>query len=323
MLVKNLIIYDSRLIVLRSSLQILSVISDNSQSVSFGQLGGSDGLRFLGPIRGVLPLGPNGVPAFDTPQPPPFSNSATVAGMISYNYTLEHQGLASAINCSYVDSTPITFHRRPDTNFALDYNGSCNGETDVLEHPYTTANGPNVLGYWACQSPPAAGPIYYLYLEGVTGTFTNTTDPGGIPPIPRALSASPNDGSGHYTGPTGLYPGPTSDLKLACTISPIQAAIYPVTYQSLPRIFSSTKSIANATQVYSRLIERSLIELGDIINDAQNFHVNLVAESVITVGARSFGLPRKGKHPKYLELYEWMIRGILEYEVRRINFFPR
>jgi hypothetical protein len=88
--------------------QILEWISNNSQSLTFSQLGNDDGLHFLGSIRGVLPIGPNGVPAFNTLDPSPLSDTEKMAGMISYNYTLNHQGLDSSVSCSYQPESPIS-----------------------------------------------------------------------------------------------------------------------------------------------------------------------------------------------------------------------
>jgi len=248
-------------------------------------------LHFLGPIRGVLPIGPNGVPAFDTLGPSPFSNNKTAAGIVSYNYTLEHQGLASGVSCSYADQSPIRFGAVPgvDAPWVLQYNATCDsdGKADVLTDVLTliVPNANNTLAFWACQSPPAAGksPTYFIYLRG------------------KGAKA------GEYQDSIG---------NITCTVSPIHPAIYPVTYQSLPRIFSMTESIANATQVYPTLIKRALVGLSGIIHEAQNSQANLVAESVITFGVKSFGLRPYEKNETYLELYQSMIQGILEYEVR-------
>jgi len=276
-----------------TTLQILSLISNNSQSLSFSQLGSRDGLHFLGPIRGVLPIGPNGVPAFNTLGPSPFSDNETTAGIISYNYTLEHQGLTSEISCNYADESPIRFSAVPgvDAPWVLQYNGTCEGEVDVLTDVVTfvAPNANNTLGFWACQSPSAVGesPTYSIYLRG------------------KGMPGSYQDSIGNIT----------------CTVSSILPATYPLTYQSLPRIFSTKGSIANSTQVYPRFIEYALIGLGGVIHQAQNFQANLVAESVITFGIKSFGLPPYQQDPKYLELYQSMIQGILEYEVRPFNSF--
>ena len=262
--------------------------------MSFSQLGGQDGLHFLGPIRGVLPIGPNGVPAFDTlGRPSPFSNNKTAAGIISYNYTLEHQGLTSGVSCSYADQSPIRFSAvEAGSRWVLQYNATCDGAADVLTNVETliVPNANNTLGFWACQSLPAAGetPTYFIYLSGHRG-----------------------------------FPGSYQDSigNITCTVSPIQPAIYPLTYQSLPRIFSTKGPIANSTRMYPRLIQYALVGLSGVISQAQNRQANLVAESVITFGVKSFRLPPDKQDPKYLELYQSMIQGILEYEVRPLNSF--
>ena len=73
--------------------------------------------------------------------------------------------------------------------------------------------------------------------------------------------------------------------------------------------------------MYPRLIAYALVGLAGVISEAQNRQANLVAESVITFGVKSFGLPSDKQHPKYLELYQSMIQGILEYEVRLFDSF--
>ena len=212
--------------------------------------------------------------------------------MVSYNYTLEYQGLTSGVSCSYANESPISFGPVPgvDVPWVVQYNGTCDGAADVLTDVVTfvAPNANNSLGFWACQSPPAAdkSPTYFIYLRG------RGRSPGGY-----------QDSIGNIT----------------CTVSPIQPAIYPVTYQSHPKIFSTTEPVANFTQVYPRLIEHVLVGLSGVVHQAQNFQANLVAESVITFGVKSFELPPDQKNPKYLELYQAMIQGILEYEVRPIN----
>jgi hypothetical protein len=126
-------------------------------------------MHFLGPIRGVLPLGPNGVASLNTLQPSPFDTNA--AAMISYNYTLNHQGFSSNITCKYDDQSPIRFTPVGNVNM-LAYNASCPDLglatvlTDVVDYP--TLNTNNTLTFWACKSVPTDGkePIYYVYLRG-------------------------------------------------------------------------------------------------------------------------------------------------------------
>ena len=55
--------------------------------------------------------------------------------------------------------------------------------------------------------------------------------------------------------------------------------------------------------------------LGDIVLQVQGEQSNLVAESVFTFGVKSFGLTPYTQNEEYLQLFEAMIQGILEYEV--------
>ena len=269
-------------------LQILSRISNKSQNISVGHLSGAPRLRFLGPIRGVLPFVPEGGHIFNTLQSSLFSK----IGKIPYNYTLEQQGLIGDVNCSYANSSPIKFGAMPEASVdlpLLQYNATCDGAANNLMNgiTFSVADGHATLGFGACQSSPAAGkmPTYFINLRG-RGAYQNSIG------------------------------------NITCSVSAIQAAIYPVTYKSSRRVFSSTKSITNSSWVNPRWMQRSLIELGGVIYETQNLTSNSVAESVITIGATSFGLSSGQQNPKYLELFQWMIQGILGYEVRHINPVP-
>jgi len=270
------------------TLQLFSLIPNNSKTISYDQIGD---VRFFRSIRGILPIGPNGVP-INALKPSPFSNKDTLAGMISYNYTLEHQGLASGINCSYVDSSPIGFGPVPgvaiDTPWVLQYNASCDGAADILTNVQTFIifNGHSALTYWACQSPPSAEqtPTYFIYLRG----------------------------RGGYKDSIG---------NITCTVSQIHPAAITANYQSLSRVFSSTTPIANSTQVYPRVMEHTLIALGGLIQEAQGVQSNLVAEAILNVAVKTFWLPPNQSGQKYLELYQAFIQGVIEYEVRHINSF--
>jgi hypothetical protein len=76
----------------------------------------------------------------------------------------------------------------------------------------------------------------------------------------------------------------------------MQPAIFPVTYQSLSRIFSAgavpsaNEPVSYAPSAFSVLANYSFIGLGAVISQGQNFDSNVVAESVITFGVKSFGL---------------------------------
>jgi len=271
--------------------QILEIITNNSQSLTFSQLGNKDGLHFLGSIRGVLPMGPNGVPAFDTLGHSPFSNSETVAGMRAYNYTLNHQGLASNISCSYQTTSPIAFAASAATsNATVTYNvPSCGaiGQARFMNlSSLTSVYGANTLMYWACQSANnTQPPSYTVYLRGVRGGYSDSVG------------------------------------NITCSISPIKPAPFPVTYRSTSNVFtagsplSANEPASSPPTAFSLISNYSFVGMGGVISQGQNFDSNLVAESVITYGVKSFGLQPYQKDSTYLRLYERMIQGILEYEV--------
>ena len=274
--------------------QILELASDNSQTLTFSQLGAANGLHFLGSIQGVLPIGPNGVPTLNNnPEPFPFSDPKILAGITSYNYTFNHQGLASNVSCSYTPATPIEYGLL--ANFTLQYDvpscaalGQSSVLTNVPSFNVSWISPTNLLMYWACQSVTndTEAPSYSVYLSGPFNGYTNNTG------------------------------------NITCTIYPMQPAIYPVTYHSTTGIFSVGAVMpvdepgAYSPSVFSSLVNYVFIALGGVIEEGQNFDSNLVAESVITFGVKSFGVAPYVRNDTYLRLYERMIQGILEYEVR-------
>jgi len=271
---------------------ILELVSNNSQSLTFSQLGADDGLHFLGSIRGVLPLGPNGVPAFNTLKPSPLSDPVMMAGMRSYVYTLNHQGLTSKVSCSYEPTGPIVFSNSTDS---LRYNvPSCRalGGNSILTNvpSFSSPLGRNNLMYWACQSADTTqAPSYSIYLFGYLGSYEK------------------NFGN------------------ITCTVDPIHPAVFPVEYQSTARVFSAGAALSqNASATYSPnafsvLANYSLIGLGGVISEGQNSDSNLVAESVITFGVKSFNLDPYVRNDQYLRLFEQMIQGIIEYETTYVR----
>ena len=56
---------------------------------------------------------------------------------------------------------------------------------------------------------------------------------------------------------------------------------------------------------------------------SQNYGDNILVEMIINLGFKSFAVPADPDlpPPQYLILYEHMIQGIIEYEVRPINYF--
>ncbi|KAF8979487.1 hypothetical protein BDQ17DRAFT_1338220 [Cyathus striatus] len=266
---------------------ILSSLPNNTQSLTFSQLSNSS-LHFLGPIRGVLPIGPNGVPAFDTLNSSAFSIPSQRAAMISYNYTLEHQGLSSNVTCSYDTTEHVNIYDLvPPVRGLYQYSGTCDPDSmeNIFEPDkvFVSISSNNTLAFWTCKSKQTDGeqPSYYIYLRGL-----------GVDSV-------------GYRSAIG---------NMTCTVSPIQPAIFNVTYQSAPNHFISEERISTSPIAFPGFLDRAMLTVGGVVWEAQNWESNLVAESVITFGVKSFGLPAYDPSDQYLRLYEAMIQGILEYE---------
>jgi hypothetical protein len=265
------------------------LVSNKSQTLTFNQLGGDDvdGLHFLGPIRGVKPISPNGL---STLNPALLSNPEVMAGMISYNYTLNNQGLSSNVSCSYQPTSPLVF---ASSNNTLTYNvPSCRaiGQASIFLTGvpwFQTVLGSNTLIFWACQSAPntTQAPFYSIYLRGIGGGYE------------------------HNIG------------NITCVVSPLRPAIFPVTYHSSGRVFSAgailpaNESAISSPSPFSLLVNQTLVAFGGLISASQNSASNLAAEMVITFGMKSFKLKPYEYSDKYLRLFEQLIQGILEYEV--------
>jgi hypothetical protein len=261
------------------------LFSNNSQGVILGQLGANSSLHFSGPVRGVLPICPNSLPSLDPlnrVKPSLLSDAKTNAPILSYNYTLNHQGLASNISCIYDPESPISFSAVPNNTLLMEANGSCNGiglaniwkNTSSMILPNTNST----LTFWACKSIPTVeqNPAYYIYLRG------------------RIF----------YSSAIG---------NITCTVFPIQPALFPVTYQSSTGIFSTQERITTLqpASLFSEFIEQSIIELAGLVSQSQTLAANLVVESVIKLGVQSLRLPPYAQNSQYLPLYAAMIQGIL------------
>jgi len=265
--------------------QILELLPNNSHILTFSQLGARNDLRLNGSIRGVLPIGPDGVPAFDTLEPSPLSNSEMI---ISYNYTLDHQGIAADVSCSHEPICNVAVVALvPNSSVALQYQANCTklGGSEVYLTPFRSPNANNSLVYWPCQSAPNGTPVpsYSIYMCG----------------------------RNFYKTQIG---------NITCTVSP-QTAIFPVKFQSTSGIFSAREPRTFSPIAVSTIINDSLVALGSVIAEGQNFQANLVAQSVITFAVKSFNLPPYEPSPQYLQLFERMIQGILEYEVCPVDNF--
>jgi hypothetical protein len=138
-----------------------ALATNNTLTTTFTQL---NSMRFLGPIRGVLPVGPNGIPAFNTLHNPPGETYQTA---LSYNYTISQQGIVGNVSCVYDSPTPIV-PTLVDT-YLLAYNATCPSGvplTNVTQYPvpYITQYQ-NTIGAWVCvPSATSSGGTYTIYL---------------------------------------------------------------------------------------------------------------------------------------------------------------
>ena len=147
---------------------MFSTISSDSASLNLGQLGANSSHHFLGPVRGVLPMGPNlnDLATVNTLQVSPINDPQTMAVIVSYNYTLDHQGPAIDVSCIYDTQSPVKASEIPLGPAILGINGSCDG---LLAHAFVNEtlvaiSTDNTFMFWACKSIPTAGrdPLFQL-----------------------------------------------------------------------------------------------------------------------------------------------------------------
>jgi len=206
--------------------------------------------------------------------------------MLSYNYTLDHQGFTNNISCVYDPQSPIRLWTVPDNPLKVASNASCDGIglenfSKSVPDSFVAPNTDNTLMMWACKSKPTGeGDVaYYIYLRG---------------PV--------YDASGHG--------------NITCTVTP-RPSIFPVTYQSSTGVFLTQERIttSNPTTAFFKLVENAILGLPEYLS-AQTTGSNLVANSVWNLGIQSLGLtPYGGQEDDYLPLYAAMIQGILVNEV--------
>lgn len=201
----------------------------------------------------------------------------------TYNYTLELQGISTNVTCAYTSDSPVNV-TIPLTN-VWQTNGTCPPGQDLFLDNTTFISIPsnNYLGLWACLTEPSAD-SYNLYFRGV-GTY--------------------------YTPEIG---------NITCTVSPFRPTVFPLTYTGQAGIFTAQAPIASSPSSSPELGLPLVKSLGSVVWEAQSLNSNLVAESIITAGVKSFNLPPDMPTIEYLRLYEKMIEGIFDYEVRSIYY---
>lgn len=234
----------------------------------------------------MLPNGPNGIPAFNTLDEAsnPYFSGATTASQPSYNYTLELQGMSTEVTCKYDTESPVIAEK---LRGLVRYTGSCHANQSIVTDPKNVDAVPNSsssLGFWSCLATPSAytGP-YNLYFRGYE----------------------------YYSSVIG---------NITCNIAPIHPTVLSLTYTGQSDTFAVQASNSTPSPVAGSAI--ALIDqIQQTVLEAQNIVSNLFAESIITLGVKSFSLPPDRQDPEYLRLYQAMIQGILDYEVRSIYHY--
>ena len=266
--------------------QVLALRRPNWDIVTFSHVGVKDGLSLTGSLRGVLPIGPNGVDVLDALEPSPLTNAQEEStNIIRYNYNLELQGIASNISCSYDTKSPVRIYSS-DEDITLQFNGTCPGKADVFTNgkTFTELKSANNLAFWACKTPGGTQePSYIFYLRGYHD----------------------------YAKAIG---------NITCTSSPIRSAVYSVSYLSGVFYPNKEPSVVFGS-LFPGFTEQVADTLGQLIANAQMPQTNLFGESVITLGVKYFGLTANEQQPHYPPLYASMIQGVLEYEVICVNYF--
>jgi hypothetical protein len=259
-----------------------SLTTDNNQIFTFAQL---NAMRFLGPIRGVFPIGPNGIPAFNTLQNIP----GNVDPSLGYNYTLELQGITGNVSCFYDTSTPLA----PFENTTLglpEYTASCPigaNLTGVDTYPIPAYT--NALGSWACKTDPNEN-SYILYLSG----------------------------AGNYAGAVGDMTCNLSDIQLGTY------HVTYSTEGSQFVVSNETLSVSNVTSalvdravfgIWDTIVETQGFTFNLLAESVVAWRVRSYenAPDVDVLYAQNDTYPR---------LFEAMIQGILQYEVCRSSYRP-
>ena len=217
----------SRFIFWLSLRQILSH-SNDTVSLTFTQLGAANGLHLLGSTRGMLPIGPNGIPVFDTLLPSPFTKTAADS-FLPYNYSLDLQGIFRDVSCFYEIDSPVNFSLPfPSVSYVYQFNGTCPPGQDFLGTPvWTTIASNNTLGFWACQLS-TSGDLYNVYLRGIK----------------------------KYIASIG---------NVTCIVGPVQPAVFKLDYTGKSGVFNSTQvAISTSPGTSTELIRRAVGALGNV-----------------------------------------------------------
>ena len=178
----------------------------------------------------MLPIGPNGIPAFKTLSPSPFTRFAEDTFLL-YNYSLNLQGISNNVSCSYVTDSPVNFSLSfAPTAYVWQFNGTCPPGQDFLgTTAWATIPSNNTLGFWACETA-TSGNAYNMYLRGIKNYY-------------RSIG------------------------NITCIVQPVQPAIFKLDYTGTAGVFHSTQTaISTSSGTSTELIRRAVGALGNVRN---------------------------------------------------------
>ena len=229
-------------------------------------------------------MGPNGVPGFNSLFPLSSSDSHALARSSTYNYTLGLQGVDTQIACQYDTRSPVSVAEFETLPNVFQTTGYCPNGSDALDSPrYWAILSGHTLGFWACglgDRDPTDNSFrsYNLYLQGV-----------------RDFN--------------------TSIANITCTIE-TKAAEYSVTYCKQSSSFITELSPSQPSTLFPPyLIKQSVQAIGSVVYESQGIASNAMAESVRNLGSKYFGMEVGSRDDMYPKLFEYMLQGIVEYQV--------
>jgi hypothetical protein len=212
------------------------------------------------------------------------SDSYALAKSAMYSYTLELQGIESQVACRYEPESPIEFIRPPTANGTYQIVGTCpNGVPDLGNTAFRTILSTRALGFWACgvgDPDPTDNSFqsYNLYFRG-----QNIYD--------RTIA------------------------NITCTLR-TRSAGYSVTFSKQSAAFVTSPLPGQSPAVFpSHLIKQSVQAIGAVVIESQSVSTNAMAEAVITLGSKYFGLPLGRRDDLYPKLFGYMVEGMVEYQV--------
>ncbi|THV03058.1 hypothetical protein K435DRAFT_962715 [Dendrothele bispora CBS 962.96] len=267
----------------RSRLNFDSSGMNTSQNIaSFAQL---HGLRFQGPIRGVIPKGPNGMPGplEDSLQTGSFEGFPT-----GYSYTLEAQGIQTSVEC-FLDQNSrfnVTNSFNSDDGYGWQIvAGTCpEGQSSVLYERFQNVlpiiPNSNAVAYWACNGTAADDPgTFYIYLQGNGPVYGNAV------------------------------------RSIFCRVTSLQPSVFVLNYTSSGNYFTlsdhSTASSTISSPQFNNILQAAFTALGDVFVQTQSGVSSDIVESVLTAGIVTQNTSTVTVN---LQLYSDMIEGMIEYE---------